>query len=403
MKKFIAFLLVCAMLCSMTVFAHPFNDVGGHWAEPQLEIAYQSGMINGDPDGRFRPDDNISRGEYLKMLTAVTAQWLETPQSEIDRFADDAHWAYKFYNYAMYQGWVINYAYDFVDPEYEEFVNEIKVGDVIPGNMDAETFDVPIERWEMAYLASRFAHSICGASMAKKAQNGYADYAEVSANYPALVLNHISCSYGAGIMTGDETGRLNASDNGTRAEAAVMVNRYLALIDGEYRKIPDTNVTYQQIPEGHPVAVITLSDESKIEIELYPEYAPQTVAHFVDLVKSGFYNEEVDVNGVNKENFPTVGSLCTFSTPKEIEKTVYGEFTKNGYTANVMPFEKGTVVMDYMWNYNDGAANFRILAEDMPEKAGDAAAFGKVISGMDILETLSAESGFAMVTNVTIK
>ena len=68
-----------------------------------------------------------------------------------------------------------------------------------------------------------------------------------------------------------------------------------------------------------------------------------------------------------------------------------------------MPFEKGTVVMDYMWNYNDGAANFRILAEDMPEKAGDAAAFGKVISGMDILETLSAESGFAMVTNVTIK
>lgn len=403
MKKIISLVLIIAMLCGLTASAHPFTDVMGHWAEPQLEIAYNSGMINGDPDGRFRPDDNISRAEYLKMLTAVTTQWLETPQWEIDRFADDAHWAYKYYNYALYQGWVINYTYDFVDPEFEEFVNEIKVGDIIPGNMDTESFELPIERWEMAYLASRFAHSICGAAMAKKAQNGYADYADVSAAYPEIVVNHISCSYGAGIMTGDPSGNLNASDNGTRAEAAVMVNRYLALIDSEYKSIPDTNVTYQQIPEGHPVAVVTLSDERQFEIELYPEYAPQTVALFVDLVNKGFYDEEVDVNGVNKADFPTVGSLCTFSTPKETEKTIYGEFAKNGYASNAIPFVKGTVVLDYMWNYNDGTADFRILAEDMPEKAGSAAAFGKVISGIDIIETLANESGFSMVTSIKMK
>lgn len=403
MKKIVSVTLIIAMLCGLTASAHPFTDLWGHWAEPQLEIAYKSGMINGDPDGRFRPDDNISRAEYLKMLTAVTAQWLETPQWEIDRFSDNAHWAYKYYNYAMYQGWVINYSYDFVDPEFGDFVADIKVGDVIPGNMSPDDFDIPIERWEMAYLASRFAHSICGASMAKKAQNGYADYAAVSAAYPEIVINHISCSYGAGIMTGDQNGNLNASHNGTRAEAAVMINRYLALIDGEYKKVPDTNVTYQQIPQGHPIAVITLSDERMIEVELYPEYAPQTVAHFVDLVNSGFYNEEVDVNGVNKTSFPTVGSLCTFSTPKETEKTVFGEFAKNGYTANATPFVKGAVVMDYMWNYNDGSADFRILAEDMPEKAGSAAAFGKVISGIDIIEALSSEGGFSMVTSIKMK
>lgn len=402
MKKTVAFLLAAVMLCSIA-FAHPFTDVGGHWAEPQLEIAYQSGMINGDPDGRFRPDDNISRAEYLKMLTAVTAQWLETPESEINRFADDSHWAYKYYNYAVYQGWVINYTYDFVDTEFEDFLTDIKVGDIIPGNMSVDDFDIPIERWEMAYLASRFAHSVCGTAMAKKAATGYADYDNIRATYPDVVLNHISCSFGAGIMTGDENGNLNASDNGTRAEAAVMVNRYLNLINSMYGAIPETNVTYQQIPEGHPVAVVTLSDKRTIEIELYPEYAPQTVAHFVSNVNSGFYNEEFDVTGVNKTKYPTVGSLCTFSSPKSSEKTVYGEFAKNGYAGNSLPFQKGTVVLDHMWSYNDGSANFRILAEDMPEKSGDMAAFGKVISGMEIIEEISGSSGFAMVTSIVMK
>ncbi len=403
MKKSIAFLITLVMLCSITVSAHPFTDVGGHWAEPQLEIAYQSGMINGDPDGRFRPDDNISRAEYLKMLTAVTSTWLEIPASRIDSYADDTHWASKYYNFAMYQGWVINYTYDFVDPEFESFISDVRVGDIIPGNMSTADFDIPIQRWEMAYLASRFAHSVCGTAMSKKAQTGYADYDKIKATYPALVLDHLSCSFGAGIMTGDESGKLNAENNGTRAEAAVMINRYLNLIDTMYKAIPDTNKTYTQIPTGHPVAQITFSDDRVLELELYPEYAPQTVANFVALANSGFYNEETDVNGVNKANYPTVGSLCTFSNIKSAENTVYGEFAKNGYTQNTLPMVAGTAVLDHMWSNNDGSANFRILVEDMPEMSGSAAPFGKVISGMDILLELVKDSSFAIVKSIVIK
>ena len=405
MKRITALSLILSMLCSfgITALAHPFTDITKHWAESQLEIAYSSGMINGDPDGRFRPDDNISRCEYLKMLTAVTAQWFDTPQAEMDRFANGEHWAYKFYNYALYQGWVVNYTSSLADPEFEEFVNSIMVGDIIPGNMDTETFDLPIERWEMAYLASRFAHSICGASISKKAQTGFADYSSIAASYPELVTSHISCSFGAGIMTGDEKGNLNASNNGTRAEAAVMVNRYLALIEREYKAIPQTNKTYTDIPQGHPVAVITLNNQKTIELELYPEYAPQTVAHFVELVKSGYYNQETDVSGVNKTSFPGVGSLCTFSSPAVTETTVYGEFAKNGYMQNTLPFTKGTVVLDHMWSYNDGKANFRILCEDMPQKTGSSAAFGKVISGIDVVESLCEEGGTATVTSIVIK
>ena len=72
MKKIMALVLAVVMLCSVTAFAHPFKDVTGHWSETEIEEAYTGGSINGDPDGRFRPDDKISRGEFVKMLNAAS-------------------------------------------------------------------------------------------------------------------------------------------------------------------------------------------------------------------------------------------------------------------------------------------------------------------------------------------
>ncbi len=42
--------------------------------------------------------------------------------------------------------------------------------------------------------------------------------------------------------------------------------------------------------EENPVAVIELESGGKIEIELYPAIAPNTVANFVSLADSGFYD-----------------------------------------------------------------------------------------------------------------
>jgi len=54
---------------------------------------------------------------------------------------------------------------------------------------------------------------------------------------------------------------------------------------------PELNIkTYEEIPEGHPQVTITMEDDRQIKMELYPEYAPQTVANFVELAESGFYD-----------------------------------------------------------------------------------------------------------------
>ena len=41
----------------------------------------------------------------------------------------------------------------------------------------------------------------------------------------------------------------------------------------------------------NPIVTMEISDYGTIKIELYPKYAPNTVANFVNLVESGFYND----------------------------------------------------------------------------------------------------------------
>lgn len=45
------------------------NDIDGHWAEESIKRAIDKGIINGYPDGSFKPDNSVSRAELAKILT----------------------------------------------------------------------------------------------------------------------------------------------------------------------------------------------------------------------------------------------------------------------------------------------------------------------------------------------
>nr|WP_255702408.1 Rib/alpha-like domain-containing protein [Peptoniphilus sp. KCTC 25270] len=49
----------------------PFADVQGHWAEPAIDQAYGNNRIDGYPDGTFKPNDNITRAEAAKVLNSL--------------------------------------------------------------------------------------------------------------------------------------------------------------------------------------------------------------------------------------------------------------------------------------------------------------------------------------------
>ncbi|CEN79757.1 S-layer homology domain-containing protein [Paraclostridium sordellii] len=45
-----------------------FNDVKGHWAADKIDLFTQKGYINGYEDNSFRPDNSITRAEFVKIV-----------------------------------------------------------------------------------------------------------------------------------------------------------------------------------------------------------------------------------------------------------------------------------------------------------------------------------------------
>lgn len=44
-----------------------FTDISGHWVETDINYARDMGIVNGRGKGKFAPDDDITRAEFLKM------------------------------------------------------------------------------------------------------------------------------------------------------------------------------------------------------------------------------------------------------------------------------------------------------------------------------------------------
>jgi hypothetical protein len=51
-----------------------FSDVKSHWASKEIAKGVKEGLIAGYPDGTFRPDRPLSRGEYVLMLARALAK-----------------------------------------------------------------------------------------------------------------------------------------------------------------------------------------------------------------------------------------------------------------------------------------------------------------------------------------
>lgn len=137
----------------------------------------------------------------------------------------------------------------------------------------------------------------------------------------------------------------------------------------------------------HPIAKMH-TDKGIITIELFPEYAPNTVNSFIWAANEKMYENRL-IKRVVPE-FVLQPSYCYFDE-KRCDFMLEGEFTENGFE-NTLKFEKWTVAMA-----GDGEAEahgsefFITLSDEAGEKLqGKFAAFGKVIDGFEEVERLAA-------------
>lgn len=126
-------------------------------------------------------------------------------------------------------------------------------------------------------------------------------------------------------------------------------------------------------------------EKGDIVIELYPEIAPKTVKHFLDCVKSGYYDGKVFhrtipglIQGGSLDGFGVGGS----------GKTVVGEFTENGFENN-LKHERGVISMARANDPNSASAQFFIMTDVQSYLDGKYATFGRVVEGLEIADEIA--------------
>ncbi|CAG7648093.1 hypothetical protein PAESOLCIP111_05532 [Paenibacillus solanacearum] len=163
-----------------------FSDITGHWGQQAIMKAVEGGIVDGYPDGTFKPDMDVSRAEFITMLTKA----LKLKTSE-----EGATW-YSKYNNAVVEAGI---------HRYEEFSQDINGA---------------ITRQEMMRLSLR-------------ATRPDLQYPEVEITDKAVVYQAVK----TGLIQGLDRGALGLDQATTRAQAMTVVDRVLQANRGEGDKL----------------------------------------------------------------------------------------------------------------------------------------------------------------------
>lgn len=139
----------------------------------------------------------------------------------------------------------------------------------------------------------------------------------------------------------------------------------------------DTEKTYY--------ADIDIKDYGMITVELDQEAAPVTCANFVELAESGFYDgltfhriiADFMMQGGDPEGNGTGGS----------KNNIVGEFSSNGHE-NELSHKRGVISMARSQDPNSASSQFFICHADSDFLDGDYAAFGTVVSGIEVVDAV---------------
>lgn len=165
----------------------------------------------------------------------------------------------------------------------------------------------------------------------------------------------------------------------------LMIAAVLAACGNEQKEATKTNTTYAKDVKENPVVTITMANDEKIVMELYPKIAPNTVANFISLVEAGKYDgltfhrviPEFMIQGGDPEGNGQGGPGYTID----------GEFSENDFD-NTLKHERGIVSMARASDPNSAGSQFFIMVADNAQLDGKYAAFGKVIKGMDTVDDI---------------
>jgi len=135
--------------------------------------------------------------------------------------------------------------------------------------------------------------------------------------------------------------------------------------------------------------VITLEKGGEIRLEFYPEDAPKTVENFVTLAKKGFYN------GLNFHrvvpDFVVQGGCPKGNGTGGPGYQIKAEFNKQKHV-------RGTLAMARSQDPDSAGSQFYICYGNTPHLDGQYTVFGRVTSGMELVDRIKQGDKMTSVT-----
>ena len=136
----------------------------------------------------------------------------------------------------------------------------------------------------------------------------------------------------------------------------------------------------------NPTFKITMENGGVIEGELYPEIAPQSVYNFIDLANHNFYDGLIFHRCIS--GFMIQGGCPEGTGMGGPGYCIKGEFVFNGIK-NDLKHKRGVLSMARSSSPNSAGSQFFIMHQDAKHLDGQYAAFGKVTSGLDVVDAIA--------------
>ncbi|WP_424767374.1 S-layer homology domain-containing protein [Paenibacillus sp. sgz302251] len=198
-------LMVSMLMTAQTASSAAFTDTKSHWAKADIDKAVNQGWINGYSATSFKPNENITRAEFLKSLVVALKYKVENTDTP---FEDDAGW-YRAHIATGLKQSIINVD-EYADANFEP--------------------NRKITREEIARMTIR--------ALGKDAEVVKSGYLAVAKQLE--------------IMKGYPDGTMGGDKNATRAEAVVMISNTLTVKIGKPVAYPKTkeqlNTMIQSLP-----------------------------------------------------------------------------------------------------------------------------------------------------------
>ena len=136
----------------------------------------------------------------------------------------------------------------------------------------------------------------------------------------------------------------------------------------------------------NPVVTITMENGGVITAELFPEAAPNTMRNFISLARKGFYDGLTFHRVI--PGFVIQGGCPLGTGTGNPGYKIRGEFRLNRFN-NPIRHTRGALSMARSAHPDSAGSQFFIVQEDAPHLDGQYAAFGRVTSGLDVVDAIA--------------